>query len=241
MSAWMPFYWGDYFKKTLHLTLEEHGAYLLLLGAYWERGKALPDDNKFFQAVTKTTAKKWIILRPKVSEFFDISEGHWRHDRVEKELLRSSNRQESARANGMAGGLAKSKLTTTTITTTLKPKSQDTITLTTASRRSEIDKGFDGFWLLCPRKIGKGAAKKAYAKAVQTTSPDVLKEAMRRYAASRVGEPEQYTKHPATWLNAECWLDEAKGAPNGASGNKYAMSPEELAAERENLKRLGVI
>ena len=120
-------------------------------------------------------------------------------------------------------------------------KEREIISITTASRRSEIDKGFDGFWLLCPRKIGKGAAKKAYAKAVQTTSPDVLKEAMRRYAASRVGEPEQYTKHPATWLNAECWLDEAKGAPNGASGNKYAMTPEELAMERENLKRLGVI
>ena len=37
---------------------------------------------------------------------------------------------------------------------------------------------------------------------------------MVRYAASRAGEPEQFTVHPATWLNADRWLDEAS-KPNG--------------------------
>lgn len=109
-SLWMPLYWGDYFKKTLHLSLEEHGAYLLLIGAYWERGRALPDDDSFFRSVTKSSSKKWKLVRPKVSEFFVLSEGVWIHERIEEELLRSSNRQASAIANGRAGGLAKSKL-----------------------------------------------------------------------------------------------------------------------------------
>lgn len=115
---WMPIYWGDYFKKTLHLSTEEHGAYLMLIGAYWERGKPFPDDDLFFARVTKMSTKKWKMVRPKIAEFFDISEGLWRHDRVENELLRSSERQQSARANGQAGGVAKSKLTTVTITNT---------------------------------------------------------------------------------------------------------------------------
>lgn len=113
---WMPFYWGDYFKKTLHLSTEEHGAYMLLIGAYWERGKAFPDDDLFFAHVTKMSTKKWKMVRPKIIEFFAVSEGLWVHERVEFEILRSSERQASASANGKAGGLAKSKLTTTTIT-----------------------------------------------------------------------------------------------------------------------------
>jgi uncharacterized protein YdaU (DUF1376 family) len=129
MAAWMPLYWGDYFKDTLHLTLEQHGAYLLLIGAYWQRGRALPDDDSFFAAVTKSSTKKWKMVRPKVEGFFQISEGHWRHERIEKELLRSSERQKSAIANGRAGGLAKSKLPTTTLTTTIESKKKDSVVL----------------------------------------------------------------------------------------------------------------
>lgn len=113
-GSWMPMYWGDYFGDTMHLTTEEHGAYLLLLGIYWRRAKALPNDDKWLASVTKMTTKKWKMVRPNIIEFFDISDGHLIHKRVEKEILRSSGRLHSARAAGRAGGLAKSKLTTVT-------------------------------------------------------------------------------------------------------------------------------
>ncbi|OKO71893.1 hypothetical protein AC630_31760 [Bradyrhizobium sp. AS23.2] len=29
-----------------------------------------------------------------------------------------------------------------------------------------------------------------------------------RYAAERTGQDPKFTKHPATWLNGECWKDE---------------------------------
>ena len=114
-GAWMPMYWGDYFGDTMHLTTEEHGAYLLLLGIYWRRAKGLPDDDKWLASVTKMTTKKWKMVRPNIIEFFDISDGLLIHKRVEKEILRSSGRLQSARVAGRAGGLAKSKLTTTTV------------------------------------------------------------------------------------------------------------------------------
>lgn len=97
---------------------------------------------------------------------------------------------------------------------------------------------FTEFWLNCPRKAGKGAAKRAYSKAILKTAPETIRSGIVRYSASRAGQPEEYTKHPATWLNAECWLDETK-PPTGAT--IHVLSDEIRAKEQENLKRLGLI
>jgi hypothetical protein len=68
--------------------------------------------------------------------------------------------------------------------------------------------GFEEWWAIYPRKIAKGAAEKAYAKAVELSGPVVLLAGVQRYAAVRANQDPQYTKHPATWLNQKCWLDE---------------------------------
>ena len=41
---WMKMNWGDYFDSTVDLTIEQHGAHLLLLGIAWRRGGTLPGD-----------------------------------------------------------------------------------------------------------------------------------------------------------------------------------------------------
>lgn len=127
-GIWMPLYWGDYLADTTHLTTEQHGAYLLLIAAYWRRGQPLPDDDSFLAACVKATPQKWRggRLREVVGALFEISGGVWRHKRVDNEILKSTERLKSARANGRAGGVAKSKLVTITVTTTEEERKKET-------------------------------------------------------------------------------------------------------------------
>lgn len=74
---------------------------------------------------------------------------------------------------------------------------------------------FAAFWLVYPRKVGKLSAQKAWAKAIKAApDPQVLVEGAARYAQQRAGQEQRFTKHPATWLNGGCWMDEpAQRAP----------------------------
>jgi hypothetical protein len=73
---------------------------------------------------------------------------------------------------------------------------------------------FDEFYAACPRKVGKDAARKAYAKALTKTDHATLMAGIRRYAEERRGKDAQYTAHPASWLNAGRWADEPESRPD---------------------------
>ena len=67
---------------------------------------------------------------------------------------------------------------------------------------------FDDFWKIYPLKVGKGAAMRAFQKAIRTTDPEMVITGATRYKLDP-NRAQAYTAHPATWLNAQRWLDEA--------------------------------
>lgn len=67
---------------------------------------------------------------------------------------------------------------------------------------------FPEWWARCPRKIGKGQARRAYTAALKKASPEELAEGMERFARSCVGRDPKFICHPSTWLNGERWLDD---------------------------------
>lgn len=75
--------------------------------------------------------------------------------------------------------------------------------------------GFERFWEACPRKIGKGAARRAYVVALRKIeAPDpqaVLMAALERVKPT--WRDAQFIPHPATWLNQERWEDEPELPP----------------------------
>jgi hypothetical protein len=88
---------------------------------------------------------------------------------------------------------------------------------------------FEDFWGVYPRKVGKGAARKAYRHALTRASHAEILAGAKRYAASKP-DPD-FTKHPTTWLNADCWLDEGKVLEFRTSPPQRSWA--EIKAERE--------
>lgn len=96
-DIWMPVYIGDYFADTMHLTAEQHGAYLLLLFTYWKRRKPLPNDDVFLANAARLSSDAWSIQRAVLEEFFDTSSGNaWVHRRVEQELEQAGEKKQKA-------------------------------------------------------------------------------------------------------------------------------------------------
>ena len=59
VNMYMPFWVGDYLADTMHLTTAQHGAYVLLILAYWRNGKALPNNEKMLRAIAKFSQQQW--------------------------------------------------------------------------------------------------------------------------------------------------------------------------------------
>lgn len=106
-DVFMPLIVDKYLGDTMHLTTEQHGAYLLLLIAYWKNQGPLPDEDQALAAITKTDQKKWKKeIRAVVSKFFQIESGFWVQKRAQIELDRAVDLTETRRKSGKTGGQA---------------------------------------------------------------------------------------------------------------------------------------
>lgn len=88
-----------------------------------------------------------------------------------------------------------------------------------------MPKGFAEFWQAYPKKVGKQAAQKSFARAIKTISLQTLLAAVERQKRSLQWSRDngQYIPNPATWLNQGRWDDEETGtAEKTPSGNVFA-------------------
>ncbi len=98
-DIWMPLYIADYLGDTMHLNTEQHGAYLLIMFAYWRRRGPLPDDDGQLAAAARMPVPAWRRMRGVLAGFFQVKDGLWAHKRVEEELRYSAAmRQQKSRA-----------------------------------------------------------------------------------------------------------------------------------------------
>lgn len=99
---------------------------------------------------------------------------------------------------------------------------------------------FAEWYAAYPLHKARGRAETAFASAVRAgTDPDVLIAAAHSYRS----DPDVvrgFPKHPATWLNGKCWLDEPAPdvAANGRTSQPPASRPRQWAEAGAELQRL---
>jgi uncharacterized protein YdaU (DUF1376 family) len=104
-KAWMPLYIGDYLRKTRHLSLAEHGAYLLLIMHYWDNGP-LPNDDAKLAHILGVPLRRFRSLSVPVRSYFTEANAKQllRHNRLDEELEKADIISQKRALAGAKGG-----------------------------------------------------------------------------------------------------------------------------------------
>jgi uncharacterized protein YdaU (DUF1376 family) len=185
------------------LDAEQQGVYWMICSMIYSNGGDIPNDPKHIGRLVCLGSSKarriinHLISIGKITE----NQSFLSQKRVVTELKTARNRTETAVKHGNLPKKNKhlteaDALFTEKLTTNHKPITNNQ------------DKDFDLFWEVVAVKKGKGSARKAFNQALKKTTIEDLITKMSEYKGSLNGTPERFIKHPASWLNGECWTDE---------------------------------
>jgi uncharacterized protein YdaU (DUF1376 family) len=106
MKLWV----ADYLSDTLHLNMEQSGAYLQLLMIMWKEGGALRANPDYLAKVCRMTPERWGRIAPDILPYFtviELDEGDvLQHRRLSEELAKVRIFSESRSANARAKPLS---------------------------------------------------------------------------------------------------------------------------------------
>ncbi len=226
-KIWMPLYIADYLADTTRLTTEQHGAYMLLIMDYWRNGP-LPNDDEALANITRLSTAAWKKHRAAMLRFFEESGDQLRHGRIDKELKDAAENAEkhaerARKAAAKRWGKDTSSNATSNATSTPQavldkcpsPSPSQCYIPNGIETPSAIEVLFDQFWKAYPKKVGKEAARKAFAKVKRPTETlEMITDALAWQTKSEqwVRDGGQYIPNPATYLNQARWMDEPQSA-----------------------------
>ena len=93
---------GDYRRDTGHLSMLEHGAYRLLLDAFYATEKPLPlEPRRLYRLVGAVEAAERAAVDAVLEEFWERAQDGWTNARAAVELETQQERSDKARASAM--------------------------------------------------------------------------------------------------------------------------------------------
>ena len=92
------------------------------------------------------------------------------------------------------------------------------------TNKAHVEECFEEFWNSYPRKLDKAKAFRAFKSAMKRAKFEDIMAGVLAYRNDPQRNPE-FTKYPASWLNADSWE------------NAIAPSPDSEAAERARIRR----
>lgn len=226
VDAWMPLWIGAYLADTMTLTTQQHGAYLLLLFAYWRNRGPLDDDDEDLASIVKASPAEWKKLRAKLCKFFTIDNGVWAHGRADKELAAAGMRKAAAVSKAQAAAEArwkKEREQAASNASSDAPSMPGALLkqCPTPSPKEKVSKAspshppgggrFGEFWLAWPkneRKQDKKACAAKWAKGGLDAIADAILADVRAKRGTRKWQ-EGFIEAPLVYLNNRRWEDGA--------------------------------
>jgi len=128
-------------------------------------------------------------------------------------LMRSEDRERNEK--GYLGGYTYTTQDPSGEPTLDKPTQDNPLHKNNISKKNNLknneriysDLEFDSFWESYPKKVDKGAALRAFRRAIKNLDPAVVIAGAKAYATDPNLPEKQFIKNPATWLNAEAWAN----------------------------------
>jgi uncharacterized protein YdaU (DUF1376 family) len=222
--TYMQWYPGDYLAATGHLSTVEHGAYCLLLMAYWVNNGPLKDDNGRLARTVRMSLQEWLEIKDTIAEFFDVVDGQWRHYRLDDDLQSFYARLEQTRNAGRKSALKRwgnkkvTDVTTdaiTVVTNPLQRKSNASSSSSTPSSSSSSNISFNPYNPLVGDKQmleqDEANASENQASATTVYSLTLQPESKPEPKSKKSTKPDIDLPE---WIDSEAWqgfLDHRKG------------------------------
>jgi len=218
---------GDYARDAGHLSMLEHGAYSLLLDRYYSTERPISRGDAYRICRARSRDEK-AAVDAVLREFFVVSGEEFVNNRAEEEISKARARIEAARTNGAKGGRPKANqdqtqkkpsgfpagtpdLTQTKALHTPDTRHQETPPTPSRGKVHDFPPGFERLWSVYPRKVGKDAAAKAFAKRKPNAAMvETMVKAIEAQRSCRdwTKDGGQFIPHLSTWLNEGRWMDE---------------------------------
>jgi uncharacterized protein YdaU (DUF1376 family) len=239
-DIWMPLYIGDYLADTMHLTTEQHGAYLLLIMAYWKNGGALSSNDSRLAATCRLSIDAWSMHKHTLASFFDTWSDPelWILVRAEKEMEKAGNNQEKRTLRAQKAAAARWGIDATSNAPSIQQamlnecpspspsyKDQKTLKapLSPKAKKTSDPSWFDQFWKLYPNKVGKPKAKTSFENRCKTQADfKAIMDGLAKHVVSELFMKDEgrFQPHPTTWLNQDRYNDEVKPYVQGTNGSR---------------------
>ena len=238
---------GDYASHTRYLTPLQDLAYRRLLDLYYLHEKPIPEDNPAsYIGLNDCSTDVQRVL----NDYFILTEKGWINNRADEQIAEYRNKQKSASMAGKKSAEVRKaskdavlerplneRTTTVQLTNNHKPITINhkpiTTDKTTLSSKQD-DKGFETFWEMYPKKVGKKAAQNVWRKIDSPiTTLELIRAALswQQLSDQWTKDNGQYIPNPQTYLNQGRWLDQ-KTEPTGNQSLSKVGQRAEVAASR---------
>lgn len=237
---YMQFYVADFMMDVQTLDMQIRGAWITLLCLLWRT------EDGTIKLTLSELANLWQCDTVSAQDDIDtmIASNLFDHDFIaerEQYVIKSRRIQRDRKRLGYRAKWMREHRVNSPCTgreQSVDPKIQNQIQIQNHkqirdSRPNLHLEEFEKFWEAYPRKTGKGAAKKSWLKAVGQVEGRIIIDAVyKQRKGFNYEDNKKYIPMPATWLNQERWLDEARNAPLPES---LTTSPAEIELKKRQL------